>query len=145
MYLRKLIAVFLCFIVLVSVGIQVRAEQNNVKATQKTNLMPFMVYILDARANLSVSSSGQATASSYILGDNKTLTKTEIKTELQYYINGKWVTRNTWNSSSNTNYAALEKSTQLSKGYLYRAVSTVTAYSGSFSETQIVVSSEIRY
>ncbi|NLY45559.1 MAG: hypothetical protein GX053_06170 [Tissierella sp.] len=146
MHLRRLVAVFLCFIMFISFGGQVHAIPNsNLETFQRGKISPFMVYIVDAGATLSISSTGKAVIDSYLLGDSRAVTKIEIKTELQYYINGRWTTRNTWTSSSNNNYTTIDESTQLSKGYLYRALSTVTAYSGSASETQTVISREVRY
>lgn len=146
MYMRRLVAGFLCFIMLISLGGQVNAISNrNLEVLYKREIGPLMVYIVDASATLSISSTGKAVVNSHVFGDSRTVTKTEIKMELQHYINGKWVTRNTWNSSNNSNYLAFEESTQLSKGYLYRVKSAVTAYSGSSSESQVVISKEIRY
>lgn len=142
MYLRRLVAVLLCFIVLAGFSGQVSATSNNKMAG---GISPQMTYIANSNCNISISSTGQASVESYVLGNSGIVTKVEIKMELQYYINGRWSARNTWTASSSSNYASLGKSTQVSKGYLYRTVATVTAYKGSDSETQVITSSETRY
>ena len=142
MYLRRLVAVLLCFIVLAGFSGQVSATSKN-RMTGGIN--PKMTYITNSNCNISISSTGQASVESYVLGNSGIVTKVEIKMELQYYINGSWSARNTWTASSNSNYASFAKSTQVSKGYLYRTVATVTAYKGSDSETQVITSSETRY
>lgn len=107
-------------------------------------IKPQMTYILKAGCNLTITADGQAQVESSIVGYIG-VTGVEIKAELQQYKNGVWSSINSWTKSSNNYRLNLAESTQVSKGYSYRVVATVTAYSGNDSETRSIVSDEDTY
>ena len=72
-------------------------------------------------------------------------TSVEIKADLQQYKNGAWTSIRSWTKSADNYRLNLAESIQVSKRYSYRAISTVTAYSGHVSETRTIISGEDIY
>jgi len=108
-------------------------------------ISPQMLYIANANANIQISSSGRATVEAYVIGYSNTVTKTKVEADLQQLKNGRWTSIKTWSVSKNSYKTTLVESIQVSKGYSYRVVATVTAYSGRDSETQVITSGEVSY
>ncbi|WP_353094131.1 hypothetical protein [Tissierella praeacuta] len=146
MCLKRLVGIFVCSIVLAgSIGQAYAVSNDNTDLLQDRVISPQMTYISDAGSYITITSAGQAMVECYVLGNSSTVTKVNIKAELQQFTNGKWTTIETWTTSSNSYKVTLAKSRQVSKGYSYRVVGNFTDYSGSNSESQVVKSSESRY
>ena len=146
MYFKRLITVILCVALLLCSSIAIYADAgSNDHSRDNIIITPQMVYISEAYSNLTISSTGLAQVQCYVEGYSGTVTKVAIEAELQQYKNGDWTTINNWYQSSSSSRLTLSKSMTVSKGYSYRVVADVTAYSGSDSETQTVISSEVDY
>jgi hypothetical protein len=147
MYLKKLITVILCTaLLLCSSGIAYAdAGRNDHPHQGNIIITPQMVYIYESQSKLNITSTGQAQVKCYVEGYSGIVTKVSIEAELQQYKNGDWVVINSWYQSSSSYRLTLSKSTTVPKGYSYRVVADVTAYSGSDSETKTVISSEVDY
>ena len=146
MYFKRLITAILCVALLLCSSIITYADAgSNDHSEDNIIITPQMLYISQAYGNLSITSAGLAQVQCYVEGYSGTVTKVSIKAELQQYKNGDWVTINSWNQSSNSYRLTLSKSMAVPKGYSYQVVADVTAYNGSDSETQTVISSEVHY
>ncbi|MGL5716067.1 MAG: hypothetical protein ACRCXT_14565 [Paraclostridium sp.] len=103
----------------------------------------FMQYIVLAKNNLTINSSGVANITCSVAGKSG-VNKTEITSNLQQYKDNKWVTIATWKGSG-TKSCSMNKSKSVAKGYSYRVSSTVKAYIDSKSETKSIVSDTRKY
>lgn len=146
MYFKRLIMVILCgALLLCSSGITYADTGSNDHSKDNIIITPQMVYIYESQSKLNITSTGQAQVKCYVEGYSGTVTKVSIEAELQQYKDGDWVTINSWYQSSSSYRLTLSKSMAVPKGYSYQVVADVTAYNGSDSETQTVISSEIDY
>lgn len=102
------------------------------------------IYIDTATSKLSISSSGVANISSSVIGQSM-VTKTEVTTRLQQYVDGYWKNIQAWTASSNDRTCVLSKTYSVKKGYSYRVQTSVTAYKGSASERHELTSSTVKY
>ncbi|MCC0705227.1 hypothetical protein IC213_19400 [Clostridioides sp. ES-S-0049-02] len=103
---------------------------------------PRYVHINKATSELSVSGSN-AIIKTTLLGKTGT-TKTTITSVLQKKVSNKWENIASWTASSNSKLCTLSKTKAISKG-TYRVSSTVTAYKGSVSEKDTLLSSSKTY
>jgi hypothetical protein len=110
-------------------------ELNN----DKNIISPLYIYISEARARMQIDSGGKATVETYLSGNSR-VTSTKATIRLQQYRGGSWTTIKTWNESSNSRILDFGDTYNVSRGYEYRVQSTVTAYSGSQSESTTVTS-----
>ena len=101
-------------------------------------------YIIDAETQIFINSSGKATVETYLTGNNQ-VTSTRAIINLQQYKNGRWTTIKTWNESSSTRILNFSSTYYVNSGYSYRVQSTVTAYSGTNSESTTLTSSSQSY
>ena len=146
MYFKKLITAILCTALFLCSSIITYADASRNDHPQGNIIItPQMVYIYRANSNLNSTSTGQAQVKCYVEGYSGIVTKVSIEAELQQYKNGDWVVINSWYQSSSSYRLTLSKSMTVPKGYSYRVVADVTAYSGSDSETQTIISSEVDY
>lgn len=72
-------------------------------------------------------------------------TRVTITAKLQQYVNGTWVTVNTFTLDENSYAGTLSESCHVSKGYTYRVSATVCVRAGLSGETQQVTSREVKY
>ena len=107
-------------------------------------ISPMFTYIINAEAQIFINSSGKATVETYLTGNNK-VTSTKAIINLQQYKNGRWTTIKTWDQSSNTRILNFSSTYYVNSGYSYRVQSTVTAYSGTNSESTTLTSSSQSY
>ena len=105
---------------------------------------PMFTYIIDAETQIFINSSGKATVETYLTGNNQ-VTSTKAIINLQQYKNGRWTTIKTWNESSSTRILNFSSTYYVNSGYSYRVQSTVTAYSGTNSESTTLTSSSQSY
>ena len=146
MYLKKPIFLAVCIAVLFSsIGHAHAISMEPGEILRNGEISPQMLYIANANSYIQISSSGRATVDVYIIGYSNTVTKTKVEADLQQLKNGRWTSVKTWSTSKNSYKSTLVESMQVSKGYSYRVVATVTAYKGSDSETQVITSSEVSY
>ncbi|MBC8589472.1 hypothetical protein [Paratissierella segnis] len=115
-------------------------ELNN----DKNIISPMYTYISEARSRLQIDSGGKATVETYLSGNSK-VTSTKATIRLQQYKGGNWTTIKTWNERNNSRILDFDDTYAVSSGYEYRVQSTVTAYSGSQSESITVTSNIQRY
>lgn len=146
MYFKRLITAILCGALLLCSSIITYADAgSNDHSRDNIIITPQMVCINRAYSNLSINSAGLAQVQCYVEGYSGTVTKVSIEAELQQYKDGDWVTINSWYQSSSSSRLTLSKSMAVPKGYSYQVVADVTAYNGSDSETQTIISSEVDY
>lgn len=106
--------------------------------------MPCMEYINDSDCQFSISGS-TANVYAFVSGASSLVTKCEITVELQersllFF----WDTVETWTCSKSGYEAELEETASVTSGTTYRAVATVTVWSGSQSETQTLTSETVK-
>ena len=146
MYLKKSIFLMVCIVVLFSSIRHAHAiSMEPGEILRNGEISPQMLYIANANANIQISSRGRATVEAYVIGYSHIVTKTKVEADLQQLKNGRWTSIKTWSVSKNSYKTTLVESIQVSKGYSYRVVATVTAYSGRDSETQVITSGEVSY
>ena len=146
MYFKRLITAILCGALLLCFSSITYADAgSNDHSRDNIIITPQMVYIYESQSKLNITSTGQAQVKCYVEGYSGTVTKVSIEAELQQYKDGDWVTINSWYQSSSSYRLTLSKSMAVPKGYSYQVVADVTAYNGSDSETQTIISSEIDY
>lgn len=68
-----------------------------------------------------------------------------ITANLQQYKDGRWATIKIFTESANSHRTSLYETTTISKGYTYRVLAQVKAYSGSSVETRNLTGSEASY
>lgn len=114
------------------------------KVNDDIGVSPMFTYIIDAETQIFINSSGKATVETYLTGNNQ-VTSTKAIINLQQYKNGRWTTIKTWNESSSTRILNFSSTYYVNSGYSYRVQSTVTAYSGTNSESTTLTSSSQSY
>jgi len=114
------------------------------KVNDDIGVSPMFTYIIDAETQIFINSSGKATVETYLTGNNQ-VTSTRAIINLQQYKNGRWTTIKTWNESSSTRILNFSSTYYVNSGYSYRVQSTVTAYSGTNSESTTLTSSSQSY
>lgn len=108
------------------------------------SIMPRMTYIKDADCTLTLSSTS-ASVYAYVNGYANTATKCEVTVELQersllFF----WDTVETWSVEETGQRATISQTASVTSGTTYRAVATVTVWSGSQSETQTLTSDTVK-
>jgi len=107
-------------------------------------IRPMLTYIAKANCNLTIDSNGTAHVESSAIAYSS-VTKINISASLQQYKNGFWYSNQTFSVTDYSDFASLYETKSVSKGYKYRVSVTVTAYSGSSSETVSLKSGETIY
>lgn len=97
---------------------------------------PCMEYISQSTCDVIVNGT-TATVIASVRGNSSLTTKCQITLKLQQKSGTNWTTIQTWTSSGNNYRLSISKTTTITKGNSYRAVATVTVWSGSKSETMI--------
>lgn len=144
---KNILKILLCSFILVAgieptKGAVVQPEEI---AESMESVVPCMTYITQIRNTLSISNSGNAQLVCNVAGVYGSVTRIVITANLQQYQNGQWITIETYAKDSNSYDVTLNNSCQVSKGYTYRVVANVQAYTSSASEGRTVVSREVRY
>lgn len=142
--MKKKMIRFLLVMMLVSTFIMPALASTMELNNDKVIISPMYIYISEARARLYIDSSGKATVETYLTGNSK-VTSTKATIKLQQYRGGSWTTIKTWNESSNSRILDFSSTYNVSSGYEYRVQSTVTAYSGTQSESTTVTTSSQSY
>jgi len=96
------------------------------------------------RNNFDISSSGLSSISSVVFARN--VDEIEIVGNLQQFVDGKWKTIKSWNSSTNGMEHSLEKNWYVTKGSYYRYKSYAYMYSdGTMVESTSYTSDSVYY
>lgn len=103
--------------------------------TGENMIMPLMEYIFDAEADFTISN-GTAFMFAFVDGHLGRTTKCEVTVELQRKGLLFWDTIETWTATENGARAEVDVSCAVTAGETYRMVTTVTAWSGTQSETR---------
>lgn len=113
------------------------------KAVHDTGIMPLMEYIRSDDCKLSLKN-GALSVNAYVTGGVSLTTKCEITVELQEKSLLTWKTVATWSDTQDSFRAAVNESYAGTAGKSYRAVATVTVWSGSASETKTLTSDAVK-
>lgn len=143
---KKVISLLIC-ILMIAVHIpNVFAAEVTPNALPGGNVItPQWNYITRINPSLTVDDSGIATVYCSVTGKMGTTTRVEITAELQRYVSGRWVTIRTFTAVSNSHRVTLSETYSLTEGYSYRVQATVTAYSGTAAESDVVTSGVLVY
>ncbi len=114
---------------------------NPLNNQQGSIISPCMMYIYEAKSNLTISGT-KATISASAIGYESYATKAKIVAELQVKDGNGWDTVETWTVTNNSDTAKVSETYTVTSGNTYRVKATATVWEGSLSETQTVYSSE---
>ena len=144
--MRKGLCIIICALLLMSCSVCVFADEVEPRAMPVApGISPMMEYIARSSAKISADENGLATINCQVYGYMGTTTRVEIVAELQRYVSGRWVTIGTFTAESNSHRVTLSETYSLTAGYNYRVQATVTAYSGSAVESDVVTSGTVLY
>lgn len=144
--MRKGLCIIICALLLMSCSVCVFADEVEPRAMPVApGISPMMEYIARSSAKISADENGLATINCQVYGYMGTTTRVEIVAELQRYVSGRWVTIGTFTAESNSHRVTLSETYSLTAGYNYRVQATVTAYSGSAVESDVVTSGTVIY
>lgn len=135
---KKLTAVVLCIAFLFAMSVPAFAATN----TKGSEIHLKYVYINDTSCTISANG-GTAKVYARIRGTSS-VTRIVISTELQRYNFG-WSTIASWTQNTYGNSATLLKSSSISSGYYYRAVTTFDVHTDSGVERAVKTSNEVLY
>ena len=140
--IKKIAAVCLSAVVLTSVPAVTMAATAVEPVTQQveSGIVPYMLYIVDARCTLTVSGT-TATVDAWVEGDSFDATKAKVVAELQEKNGSSWTTIATWTDTQNGSYASVYKTKAITSGNTYRVKAAVTVWEGTASETRTLYSS----
>ncbi len=113
----------------------------SVNQQQETVLSPRMMYIEDAKSNLTISGT-KATVTASVSGDLNNATKAKVIAELQLKSGNSWIPVEIWTVTKNSYTAKVSETYTVKSNNTYRVKTTVTVWEGSQSETQTVYSGE---
>ena len=114
---------------------------NPLNNQQGSIISPCMLYIYEAKSNLTISGT-KATISASAIGYESYATKAKIVAELQVKNGNSWTTVETWTVTNNSDTAKVSETYTVTSGNTYRVKATATVWEGNLSETQTVYSSE---
>ena len=143
---KKVISLLICILMIAVHTSNVFASEATPYALPGGNVItPQWKYISKINPSLTVDDSGIATVHCSVTGKMGTTTRVEITAKLQRYVSGRWVTIQTFTAESDSHRVSLSKTYSLTKGYTYRVQATVTAYSGTSVESDMVTSGTLIY
>lgn len=108
---------------------------------QEKEIVPYLLYIADAESKLSISNR-TATINGSVIGVVGSVTKVNIVAELQEKDGASWTTIDSWSDTQNGPRATINTKRTVTAGKTYRVKTTVTAWAGTASETQVVYSDQ---
>ena len=142
--MKKRILAILLTLAILAVPILACAEE--VTTPAEIEIIQFYSYTNSVTTTLSISSSGNATATGSITGYYGTTTSVDIFLYIQQYKNGAWVNVGSWSSIGINSYkGALSKSMSVARGYTYRVKASYYANSGSKWENIVQYSQNVYY
>lgn len=137
--MKRLIAYLMILVALFSVSV---VPGFAVELPGASEIMPCYDYTKSVYADLSISESGTATATSKITGYPGTTTRVYITMYLERIKDGEWETVESWSDSAASYRLTLEENVNVSKGYTYRVRVSFYSYSGTNNEYIIKYSEE---
>lgn len=137
--MKRLIAYLMILVALFSVSV---VPGFAVELPGESEIMPCYDYTKSVYADLSISESGTATATSKITGYPGTTTRVYITMYLERIKDGEWETVESWSDSAASYRLTLEENVNVSKGYTYRVRVSFYSYSGTNNEYIIKYSEE---
>lgn len=138
---KRWAAVFLCLSLCLS-AVSAYAVEVPVTNNGQWEAVPYAMYISGKRCSLSLSG-GTVSVKAWVEGQAGVVTKTEVVVELQEKSGSTWKTLDTWSDAQNGSQRATASCTYTATpGRTYRAVATVTAWSGRLYETMTLTSEE---
>lgn len=140
--LKRVFAVVCLMACLVNVQMPV-AMAAELENGSMEEVMPRMTYIVRAECDLTIDD-GYANIYASVSGRESDVTKCEIEIELQEKSLLRWETIHTWDKTVNGTSAESDVMKRITSGNSYRAVVTVTVWSGSASESQTMTSDVVR-
>lgn len=144
--MRKGLCIIICALLVMSCNAHVHADEIvPLAAATVPSISPLMEYIAGNEAGISVDSNGLATISCKTCGYIGITTRVEITADLQRYDNGRWITINRFAAASDSHRVSLNHTHILATGYTYRVQATVTAYSGTSVEVDVITSGTVLY
>ena len=130
--IRMVFIIFLCL--LLPFNILAYAYDDLQTTDVGTPTVTDWAYVNQTATNLSISTSGEATATGQLIGYSGVTTEVWIFLYLERYSSGSWATVNSWYQSFDSYRGTLQSSTYVSSGYWYRVRASYYAYSGDDSE-----------
>lgn len=140
---KRIVALALCGLMAFTGSITVFAADTT--TDDPIVISPQMENIKRTAANLSVDVNGNASITCSVYGFSGITNRVKISATLQRYVNGSWVTLETFADEKDSWYMSLNDTCKVSKGYTYRVQAYVYAYSDSSSEMKIATSNEVKY
>lgn len=137
--MKRLIAYLMILVALFSVSV---VPGFAVELPGESEIMPCYDYTKSVYADLSISESGTATATSKITGYPGTTTRVYITMYLERIKDGEWETVESWSDSAASYRLTSEENVNVSKGYTYRVRVSFYSYSGTNNEYIIKYSEE---
>ena len=113
----------------------------SVNQQQETAVSPRMMYIEDAKSNLTISGT-KATVTATVSGDLNNATKAKVIAELQLKSGSSWIPVEIWTVTNNGSSAKVYETYTVKSNNTYRVKATVTVWEGSQSESKTVYSGE---
>lgn len=140
---KRIVSLLLCFfLVAVQIPNGSAAEMGTYAMPQNPGITPHWNYISNVNPSLTADD-GAAKVSCSVYGKIGTTTRVEITAELQQYITGCWMTVKIFTAESDSHRVMLSEVYSLTPGYSYRLRATVTAYSGTAMESDVVFSGTV--
>lgn len=136
---KRVVATALCLVVCLMTFTAPKATAADSGVGSGSGIMPLMKYIFDAEYDF-VISGGKAIMYATVSGHSSLATKCQVNVELQEESLLYWDTVKSWTATENGRRAELDVSQSVLAGETYRMVTTVTAWSGSASETKTMIS-----
>ena len=128
---QKLVALASCLVMCLSVGSVSAVEIQSDQCVQ-SDVIPYAMYIKDKSLYAEASVHGQRDVG----------TRAEVSMKIQRKSGTSWITVDTWSNSQSGLEAFISGSCTATKGTTYRAVATVTVWSGKQSETMTITTAE---
>lgn len=142
---RMILLLLYCSLIAAQISNVSASETVTMALPRDPEITPCWNYISSVYSNLTNDNSGVATVYCYVNGKIGSTTRIEITADLQRYDNGRWITINRFAAASDSHRATLSHTHTLAKGYTYRFQATVTAYSGTSVESDVVTSGTVAY
>ncbi len=137
---QKLVALASCLVMCLSVGSVSAVEIQSDQCVQ-SDVIPCAMYIKDKSCTMRVSEKS-VYAEASVHGQRDVGTRAEVSMKIQRKSGTSWITVDTWSNSQSGLEAFISGSCTATKGTTYRAVATVTVWSGKQSETMTITTAE---
>jgi len=142
--MKRWAALALCLTLCLSTAAYTYAAETPVVRNIQGEIVPYATYIKDKRCSLNLSG-GTVFVKAWVDGQDGVVTKTEVEVVLQEKVGNTWKTLETWSDSQNGSQRATASGSYMATpGSTYRAVATVTAWSGRLYETMTLTTAEKR-